>query len=392
MDDASERAETARTISRLIDRRPMAQPASRQTTTADESAALDPTGQLWWHHMLAGDFEAAWQINDARRLAAVPDPHRMWNGSPIDGRHLILRCLHGLGDAIQLLRYVPLIRARAASLTVEVPPGLLELAHYLPGVDRVITWGEHAPATPPAWDLQLEINELPYLFRTTLGTIPPPLHLHLPESARTRARQLLSPMPTPRIGLAWESAAWNPERSIPLALLAPLFTLPATFVSLQLPVAEAANAALLAAHHIRTASQAGPGLVSLAAVIAELDLVLTVDTLAAHLAATLHRPTCLLLQHEADWRWLSTRTDSPWYPTLRLYRQPTPQTDDLTTQPTSPTTQPANHATQPANPATQPVDATTQPAAPAADSTQQSAWTPVLDRLRADLNAWISSP
>ena len=308
--------------------------------------------------MLAGNFAAAWQINDARRLAAAPDPHRMWDGSPIHGRRLILRCLHGLGDAVQLLRYAPLLRAQAASLTVEVPPALVELARTIDGVEDVITWGEQAPATPPAWDLQIEINELPYLFRTTLATIPSPRlpYLHLPRAARDQALATLAPIPHPRIGIAWQSSTWDPGRSLPMPLLREaLRGIPAHLVSLQTPEDEAASgwtAAIQTAADqtdptLHTANICGPGLLPLACAIAHLDLVITVDTLAAHLAGALGRPTCLLLQHHADWRWLSTRTDSPWYPTLHLYRQP----------------------------------ATHPPSDPAA-------WTPVFQHLRTDLLHW----
>ena len=337
---------------------------SRQSlnTEVASNIALDPTGQLWWQHMLAGNFEAAWQINDARRLASVPDPHRMWDGSPIHGRHLMLRCLHGLGDAVQLLRYAPLLRALAASLTVEVPPALVDLALCFPSIDHVITWGEQALVTPPAWDLQIEINELPYLFRTTLATIPLTPCLHLPPSAREQARAALAPIPHPRIGLAWQSSAWNPARSLPMPLLREaLRGIPAHLVSLQTPADEAASgwtdavqtAAMCTDPTLHTANICGPGLLPLACAIAHLDLVITVDTLAAHLAGALGRPTCLLLQHHADWRWLSTRPDSPWYPTLRLYRQPASRF-------------------------------------PGDSAPPSSAWAPVLHHLRADLLNWTA--
>ena len=119
-------------------------------------------------HMLAGNFAAAWRESDAIRQRGAPDPHRYWTGDDLRGQRVILRCLHGYGDAVQFLRYVPRLRALASHLVVEVPPAMMEIASCFDGVDDVITWGAGAPAVPPEWNAQVEVMELPYLFRTEL--------------------------------------------------------------------------------------------------------------------------------------------------------------------------------------------------------------------------------
>ena len=279
--------------------------------------------------MRAGDFRTAWQLSDAIRARGLPDPHRFWHGEPLARARVVVRCLHGFGDAVQMLRFAPMLQSLAASVVYEVPPALYELAPCFagirPGVDQVITWGDHAPARPPAFDVQVEVMELPYVFRTEAPDLPLAtgyLKLPPPLLARTAARMGTST--APRIGLVWAAGEWNPSRSLPVGHLAPLLATPGVeFWNLQ------GGPARTQLTHIpnRIPDQTqitGPGILNLAATIAHLDLVITVDTLAAHLAGALGIPTCVLLQHTADWRWQTTRTDSPWYPTLRLFRQPTP--------------------------------------------------------------------
>ena len=266
--------------------------------------------------MLAGDFSRAWLESDAIRRSAAPDPH-FWDGSSLHGRRVIVRCLHGLGDAIQFLRYAPLVRDQASSLIVEVPPTMLELGRYFNGVEHTITWGDAAPALEPEWDVQVEVMELPYLFRSTLASLPAPKsYLCLPQAMVYEARMSMRLNRRPCVGIVWSGGEWDCSRSIPFEMLAPLLAMgrEVSFVSLQ---KEEDNCAL--GKEIQVVR--GNGLVPLAAAIANLDLVVTVDTMAAHLAAALGVPTWVLLQHRADWRWLLDRNDSPWYPSMRLFRQ-----------------------------------------------------------------------
>jgi hypothetical protein len=290
--------------------------AAQQAFEEAARRGADPdrcAGALWQTHMISGDFAAAWAQSDALRQRNAPDPHRFWQGEDLSGRHVIVRCLHGFGDAVQMLRYAPLLNQRAAHVTWEVPPRLLPLAAFFPGVHNAITWGEQAPAQPPAWDVQVEVMELPYLFRTNLADLPlASSYLQVPAHPALAARD------KPRIGLAWSAADWNPSRSVPFACLEPLLATPGLeFWSLHTQPSPQP-----ALRH--QPSITGDGILPLAQTIAALDLVITVDTLAAHLAGALGRPAWLLLQHAADWRWLHDRNDSPWYPSLRLFHQPSP--------------------------------------------------------------------
>ncbi|GAC1660034.1 MAG: hypothetical protein NVS9B15_24110 [Acidobacteriaceae bacterium] len=222
-----------------------------------------------------------------------------------------------------MLRYAPALRSRCAALTVEVPPRMLSLAPMFEGVSDVITWGSLAPAHPPAWDVQIECMELPYLFRTHQHQLPIATnYLKLPPEIQANVTTAMGPHKMPRVGVVWAAGEWNPSRSIPFSCIFQILqTRDCEFWNLQ--GGRDADEWRSLPHHLslRDARECGEGLISLAAVIEQLDLVITVDTLAAHLAGALGTPTWVLLQSAADWRWMIHRTDSPWYPSLRLYRQ-----------------------------------------------------------------------
>ena len=285
-------------------------------TAADACAA-----GRWMAHMLAGNFAAAWRESDAIRRRGAPDPHRYWTGEDLRGRRVILRCLHGYGDAVQFLRYAPRLRALAADLVVEVPPAMMEIATYFDGVDDVITWGDGAPAVSPEWNAQVEVMELPYLFRTQPDELPlAERYLHLPETMKRQAARAMGSSRLPRVGIVWAAGEWNADRSLPLGLLPQLLqTSSCEFWNLQ-----GGRARQEPQPHQNLRDAACFGILQLAAVISQLDLVITVDTLAAHLAGALDKPTWVLLQYAADWRWMLERSDSPWYPSLEIFRQPAP--------------------------------------------------------------------
>ncbi len=270
--------------------------------------------------MLSGDFDSAWRTSDLLRARNAPDPHRFWNGEDIHGARLIVRCLHGLGDTMQMLQYASRLNAQAASVLFEVPPRLLGLATCFRGVSQAMTWGEIAPRAMPPWDVQIEVMQLPYLFRTRLGELPiATRYLELPAKGKRETGAKMGSTDSLRIGLVWAAGEWNPERSIPLEALNPLLQNEAfEFWNLQggPPAAEADTSRMRNAQAV-----CGDGLLALAATIANLDLVITVDTLAAHLAGALGTPAWVLLQQTADWRWMQNRDDSPWYPHMRLFRQ-----------------------------------------------------------------------
>lgn len=276
--------------------------------------------EAWWEAMLAGDLTRAWDINDRVRAIGAPDPHRMWNGEDVTGKRVMVRCLHGFGDSIQFLRYIPQLRARAASVCVEVAPHFVELARCLEGVDHVITWGDAAPDPAPEYEVQMEVMELPYVFRTHLAALPlATRYLQLPSRLTLRSLAPRRSQGTRRlqVGLMWTAGEWNRSRGFAFDLLQPLLTLAdCDFWSLSDKPAPCGVGAVM---HDDTGAQIS--LVALAERIAQLDLVITVDTLAAHLAGAMGVPGWLLLQRHADWRWMSERDDSPWYPSLRLFRQ-----------------------------------------------------------------------
>lgn len=280
----------------------------------------------WLAHMLKGDFASAWLESDAICLRGAPDPNRMWNGEPLLGRRVIVRCLHGLGDAIQLLRYAPQLRRLAAEVTFEVPPSLLELATCFDGVRRVVTWGKLAPSQPILWESQVEVMELPYIFRTQRHELPITEHyLHLPPSHRDTIARTMGTSSAPRIGVVWAAGEWNVSRSIPFPLFRQLLSSSnCEFWCLQGGASHSCWDQLPFSPLLHDSAYLGRGLMTLACVISQLDLVITVDTLAAHLAGAMAIPTWVLLQHAADWRWMASGDTSPWYPSLRLFRQPAP--------------------------------------------------------------------
>lgn len=278
--------------------------------------------------MLLGDFERAWRESDAIRDRDAPDPNRFWNGEDVRGKDVIVRCLHGFGDAIQYLRFVPALRRVARRVIVEVPPAMVDLAHTIRGVEDVITWGADAPVIQPHWDVQIEVTELPYFFRCTLKDLPIATnYICLPHSLLLKAAAVFRKSPRPRVGLVWSAGEWNPSRSIPLEQLRPLFSHRAVdFWNLEGGTVRREWDQFAGALHLRDAPEfcADAGLLPLAAFVAQLDLVFTVDTLAAHLAGALNVPAWVMLQAGADWRWMVDRNDSPWYPSIRIFRQAWP--------------------------------------------------------------------
>ncbi len=279
--------------------------------------------------MRRGDFAAAWAVSDAVLAARDPatrdDPrlpyHRrwVWDGRPFGGRHVLVRCYHGLGDTLQFVRLLPLLREQARSVLLEAQPELVPVLLGIPGPDRLIPFRLDAPHPPAECDL--EIMELGHALRIApaalSGCVP---YLSAAPAAIAAARARIGNAGL-NVGLCWAAGDWDRERSIPLWLAAQYLRIPGIrFVCLQQGPARAEAMASWAPRFANSECCAGDVL-GTAALIAALDLVVTVDTMVAHLAGALGRPAWLLLKAEADWRWMRERTDSPWYPSLRLYRQ-----------------------------------------------------------------------
>ena len=284
-----------------------------------ERAGFDPDrccAGRWTCHMLTGDFEKAWMESDRIFARGNPDPHRFWNGKPLAKSRVLVRCLHGLGDTIQFIRYAPLIREESRSLTLEVQPTLKALISASGLADHVITWGD----PEPEWDQQVEIIEVPRIFRTELSSIPKGVpYLRAPVVTE----DLRSERSRPRVGLVWCSSRYNPARSIEASALSALFEIEGVdFYSLQAGPERFELAAC--GFRVQSLFEEDKCVLATATTLQALDLVITVDTMMAHLAGALARPVWTLLPFQCDWRWMLERDDSPWYPSMRLFRQRDP--------------------------------------------------------------------
>jgi tetratricopeptide (TPR) repeat protein len=246
----------------------------------------------------------------------------LWLGSEdIAGQTILLHSEQGLGDTLQFCRYVPMVAGRGARVIFEVQEPLRTLMGSLDGPEKVIARGEPLPA----FDMQCPLLSLPLALHTRLDTIPAvvPYVKASPQAVMAWQRRLGS-MRRPAIGLAWAGLSTriaSYTRWIRLQTLLPLFDTDATFVSLQKQI-PAEDAALAGERSdLRHFGAELQDFSDTAALVANLDLVISVDTSVAHLAGALGRPVWVLLPHDADWRWLLDRDDSPWYPTARLFRQ-----------------------------------------------------------------------
>ncbi len=286
-------------------------------------------------HLLTGDFEAGWAGREVRhRVPDLPVFHfefsqAIWLGrEPIDGKTVLIHVDEGLGDTIQFARYVPEVAARGARVILVVSDPLYPLLSGLPGVAECLPLSRKPL---PAFDLYCPISSLPLAFGTRLETIPATTpYLPAPPAARVQAwenrlRDRFGAHDKLRVGLVWSG---NPKhkndanRSIALNMLSAILDLSADFVSLQKD-ARPDDKAFLAGHGEIFDPTAELGdFVDTAALVGCLDLVISVDTSVAHLAGALGRPTWVLVTYIPDYRWLLDRDDSPWYPTLRLFRQP----------------------------------------------------------------------
>jgi tetratricopeptide (TPR) repeat protein len=294
--------------------------------------ALQPDyAEAHWNFALnrlrIGDLKTGWVESEWRwKCRALQLRQRdfgqpLWLGAEsIEDKSLLVYRDQGLGDAIQFLRYVPLVAARGARIFLEVDPALHELCSGLPGVSRIIAKGEALPA----FDFHCPLSSLPMAFDTTLNTIPQVIP-YLSAGANAGAwKERLGAMKRPRVGLVW---AGNPNhfndrnRSVPLETLLPLLDVEAQFFSLQKEARPGDQAVLREHKKILDLAHELPSFAETAAIIQNLDLLISVDTSVAHLAGALGRPVWILLSYVPDWRWQLIRADSPWYPTARLFRQ-----------------------------------------------------------------------
>lgn len=280
--------------------------------------------------LLQGDWQRGWpQYEWRRRIPGMPRRHFVepaWDGAPLDGRTILLYAEEGLGDTLQFVRLAALVAGRGGRVLLECPPPLCRLLGTVGGVAKVIPAGQ----PPDEFQVQAPLLALPGILQLQPATIPRDVPYLAAEPALvSRWRQRLSQRIEPgfKIGITWQgspSFRFDAWRSVPLARFAPLAAVPGVqLVSLQKgPGSEQlATAGFPVVDLGRELDNDGAAFVDTAAVLQSLDLVITSDTALAHLAGALGVPAWVALPFAPDWRWQLDREDSPWYPTLRLFRQ-----------------------------------------------------------------------
>ncbi|MGA8970281.1 MAG: tetratricopeptide repeat protein, partial [Pseudolabrys sp.] len=278
--------------------------------------------------LLTGDFargflEYEWRWRKADMAPAQRNfPQPLWLGEgDIAGKTILLHSEQGFGDAIHFCRYAPLVAARGARVILEVRPPLVQLMGSLAGPAEIVASGDALPA----FDIHCPLLSLPLAMGTRLDTVPaqvPYLSVASDKAAEWGAR--LGAKTRPRIGLAWSGNVIHErdkERSIGLRNFLRLLDIDATFVSLHKEVGADDVAVLAERSDILHFGDALADYADTAALIAQLDLVVSVDTSVVHLAGALAKPVWILVTYVPDWRWMLEREDSPWYPTARLFRQ-----------------------------------------------------------------------
>jgi lipoprotein NlpI len=276
--------------------------------------------------LLTGDFQRGWPEYQWRWKTKQCPPRDfsqpLWDGRPLEGKTILLHAEQGYGDAIQFVRYAALVKERGGSVIVECPRPLLALLTTCAGIDQWVAQGEKLPA----FDVHAPLLSLPGIFQTSLGNLPnaTPYLFAAPDRVQ-RWRQELGRLAGPKIGIAWRGSPKHLNdrcRSIPLSCFEPLARLPGIrLVSLQ---TEAGVEELQGARDRFPVTDVGRRLedfMETAAVMMNLDLVIACDTAVVHLAGALGIPVWVALPLVPDWRWLVDRNDSPWYPTMRLFRQ-----------------------------------------------------------------------
>ena len=278
--------------------------------------------------LLSGDYERGlpeyeWRMKTRSIVQPRNFPVPMWDGGDLMGKRILLHAEQGLGDSIQMARYIPMVAGRGGEVIVECPAALVQLLRDLPGVVQILAGREELPA----FDLHCPLMSLPLIFKTTVGTIPwPGPYLRAdPKMAEEWSRRIPAESDRPRVGLVWAGRPENKvdrKRSMRLEQFAPLAGIKnVRFFSVQKGPAGGQARRPPGGMELIDYTEELHDFTDTAAMIANLDLIVTVDTSIAHLAGALGRPAWVLLPRSPDWRWMLEREDSPWYPTVRLFRQ-----------------------------------------------------------------------
>jgi tetratricopeptide (TPR) repeat protein len=289
-----------------------------------EQESVDIRWNLCLLDLLEGNYAAGWSGYEVRHERKENKPRSfpklIWRGEPLNGARILLHSEQGLGDSVQFIRYVPMVQAVGGKVILNVPSALRRLAAHLPGVETLTVDDELLPP----FDRHCPLMSLPLAFKTALDSIPSRVpYLIVPEAALRAANELEWPRQKLSVGLVWSG---NPRctedqiRSMPLSCFEPLLDLDGVhFFSLQMGAATSQLSEIISP--ITDLRYAIKDLADTAALMTHLDLIITVDTSVAHLAGALAKQTWVLLPFAPDWRWLTDREDSPWYPTIRLFRQ-----------------------------------------------------------------------
>lgn len=309
---------------------------------ARRALAIDPSLSysqctIAWTQLLLGDYKAGLALNEKRfnfpsrellaGMGILPNMEKFaakprWQGDDLQGKTLLVWCEQGLGDNIMMARYLPLLASKGAgSVIVYTQPALVKIMLTLSS--QVVDPQYHV--SPDVYDLQCSIMSLPYLFGTTVESIPANVpYLQIAEDKSRKWRELLRRFDGIKVGIVWagnRTQSKDKLRSVTLDSFAPFLNLPGVqFISLQKD--EAANQLEGSKWRILNFMDACNDLFDTAALISTLDLVISVDTSVVHLAGALGKPVWLLNRFESEWRWMTEREDSPWYPTLRIFSQP----------------------------------------------------------------------
>jgi tetratricopeptide (TPR) repeat protein len=299
----------------------------------ERALALDPNlieahFNRAWISLMKGHFADGWEEYEwrfkcrGRSEDTLPKPQ--WDGSSLEGRSILLRTEQGFGDAMQFIRYAELVKQRGATVIVECRPQVKRILATCPGVDRVIVEGQPRPN----YDFHIPLMSLPRIFATSLATIPCHVPYLEPDPEAAAAwKAEMSGNPAFKVGIDWHGSktqVFGGARSIPLKYFASLARVPGVqLYSLQIgfgreELTEADDHWPIIDLGDRLGDFSNTG-----AIMSNLDLVITCDSAPAHLAGALGLPVWVALTLAHDWRWMQERTDSPWYPTMRLFRQAT---------------------------------------------------------------------
>jgi len=276
-----------------------------------------------------GWLEYAWRNKLDQARGTLPKmTAAQWNGMALPGGTMVLVADQGFGDMIQFARYIPWAKQRVPHLAIGWGPEVTALLGRHPDIDLCFaTWKD-----APPHDAYVLLSSLPQIFGTELGTIPAPIPYITadPERVAHWGQRLaqLRPQRRLRVGLAWSGRPTHPNnlrRSIRMSVLAPILAVQGVdFFGLQKPMPEEDRAFAASHPHFIDLAQELGDFAETGAVMQNLDVVIAVDTAVVHLAGALGREAWVMVPEPADWRWLLNRTDSPWYPTLRLFRQDRP--------------------------------------------------------------------